>query len=220
VESLADYVISEPVVDQEQLELEAWFQKRSGKFTCSRFGDLMVSGRGKDEIFGQTAMSYIYQVAAERLGSYVFPFDNSTVRWGKENERTALVEYCDRVGIEVDECKTGTDAFIEFNPFVGGTPDAICLPGCVEIKCPYTPQEHLRTVHENTVPKQYVWQVQGHLLLTGADYCDFVSFDPRIINEQFRLHVIRVRRDQMLLDTLATRLAAAVEIVKQICAEK
>lgn len=219
MESLADYEIAEPIIDREQVELEEWYRKRAGKFTCSRFGDLMTSGRGKDEMFGQTAMSYIYQVAAERIGSYVFPFDTSTVRWGKENESVALAEYCDRVGIELQDCVTGTAAYRQYNDFVGGTPDAICLPGCVEIKCPYTPQEHLRTVWEKTVPKQYVWQVQGHLLLTGADYCDFVSFDPRIINEQFRLQVIRVQPVKAMQDELRHKLNAAIDLVKKICAE-
>jgi len=216
MESLADYVIDAAVVDPQQIAEDEWFAKRAGKFTCSRFGDLMVSGRGKDEVFGQTALSYIYQVAAERIGSYTFSFDNSPVRWGKENERQALIEYCDRTGIEVEDVRTGTDAYTELNEFVGGTPDGICLPGVVEIKCPYTPQEHMRTVHQRDVPKQYFWQVHGHMFLTGADYCDFVSFDPRIADEHFRMVIVRVARDPKLMDQLATRLNLAIEEVKAI----
>jgi hypothetical protein len=216
MESLADYVIDAAVVDPQQIAEDEWFAKRAGKFTCSRFGDLMVSGRGKDEVFGQTALSYIYQVAAERIGSYTFSFDNSPVRWGKENERQALIEYCDRTGIEVEDVRTGTDAYTELNEFVGGTPDGICLPGVVEIKCPYTPQEHMRTVHQRDVPKQYFWQVHGHMFLTGADYCDFVSFDPRIADEHFRMVIVRVARDPKLMDQLASRINLAIEEVKAI----
>ena len=211
MENLADYIIDAPVIDPQAIAEEEWFAKRAGKFTCSRFGDLMVSGRGKDEVFGQTALAYIYQVAAERVGSYSFPFDTSSVRWGKENERQALIEYCDRTGLELEDVRTGTDAYTELNEYVGGTPDGICLPGVVEIKCPYTPQEHMRTIHAGDVPKQYFWQVHGHIFLTGADYCDFVSFDPRIVNEQFRMAIVRVQRQPALMDELATRLNLAIE---------
>jgi len=216
MENLADYIIDTPVIDPQQIAEEEWFAKRAGKFTCSRFGDLMTTGRGKDEVFGQTAWSYIYQVAAERIGSYTFSFDNSPVRWGKENERQALIEYCDRTGIEVEDVRTGTEAYTELNEFVGGSPDGICLPGVVEIKCPYTPQEHMRTVHQRDVPKQYFWQVHGHMFLTGADYCDFVSFDPRIADEHFRMVIVRVARDPKLMDQLASRINLAIEEVKAI----
>lgn len=43
-----------------------WKIQRLGYFTGSRIADLMVSGRGKGELFGKTAMSYIYSVASER----------------------------------------------------------------------------------------------------------------------------------------------------------
>lgn len=220
MEDLAEYVIDAPVVDREQQEIEQWYRQRAGKFTASRFGDLMVSGRGKDETFGQAALSYIYQVAGERIGSYSFPFDSSSTRWGKENERLAFLEYCDRVGSEPENWLTGTDAFIQINEFVGGTPDGVCLPGCVEIKCPYSPQEHVRTLHEKTVPKQYEWQVHGHMLLTAADYCDFVSFDPRITNEQYRMVILRIERDEEKLTQLRDRLVAATRLVKLITGER
>jgi hypothetical protein len=216
MESLADYEIAEPLIDPKLKAEEDWFAKRSGKFTCSRFGDLMVSGRGKDEVFGATAWGYILQVAAERVGSYTFPFDTSPVRWGKENERQALIEYCDRVGLDVEDVRTGVEAYTERSEFIGGTPDGICLPGVIEIKCPYTPQEHMRTAHHRDVPKQYYWQVQGHMLLTGADYCDFVSFDPRIADEHFRMVIVRVQRQKPIMDELAARLDLAVETMLNV----
>ena len=42
-----------------------WLRQRLGNFTGSRIGDLMTSGK-KGELFGKTAFSYIYEVAAER----------------------------------------------------------------------------------------------------------------------------------------------------------
>lgn len=43
-----------------------WLVARLGNFTGSRIGDLMTSGKKKGELFGKTALSYIYEVAAER----------------------------------------------------------------------------------------------------------------------------------------------------------
>ena len=41
-----------------------WHKERLGLFTSSHLSDLMV--KGKNSEFGDTAMSYIYKVAAER----------------------------------------------------------------------------------------------------------------------------------------------------------
>ncbi len=42
-----------------------WYRKRLGKVTGSRVGDLMKPGKKKEDLFGDTAKSYIYQLAAE-----------------------------------------------------------------------------------------------------------------------------------------------------------
>ena len=54
----------------------AWFRCRIGCFTGSKIGDLMKSGRKKEQIFGDVATSYIYKVAAERMLNPVFVNDD------------------------------------------------------------------------------------------------------------------------------------------------
>lgn len=56
-------MINTDVTEQRSL---AWFRQRLGYITGSKVGDLMKSGRRKEEAFGETAKSYLYQVAAER----------------------------------------------------------------------------------------------------------------------------------------------------------
>ena len=46
---------------------EDWHRQRLGKLTCSRFDDMMVSGRGKDDKFGKACMTYVYEKVAELL---------------------------------------------------------------------------------------------------------------------------------------------------------
>ena len=41
-----------------------WYRSRLGHFTGSRISDLLKSGRKKEQAFGDTALSYIYKVAA------------------------------------------------------------------------------------------------------------------------------------------------------------
>ena len=108
--------------------------------------------------------------------------------------------------------------FFELSDDVGGTPDALVGEfGCLEVKCPYTPAVHINTLLNRTVPREYLWQVHGHILVTGRDWCDFVSFDPRLEHEQDQLCVIHVERDQKMIDSLTKRLDSAVEFVaKQV----
>ena len=208
--------VGSEVVDRREQEREEWFLKRAGKFTCSRFGDLAKSGRGKDELWGQAAWGYIYQVAAERCGSYQFEFDSAPTRWGKENEPQAIVEYTRE--IKPSKCVAGVDAWCEFNAYIGGTPDALIeQDGCLEVKCPYNPAEHMRYVHENRVPEKYNWQVLGHLLVSKRQWCDFVSFDPRIEGLKRMLIVRTLREDvKAQIEWLEKRLELANEVVKEI----
>ena len=63
-----------------------WFRARLGHFTGSNIVKLMGCGRKKDEIFSATAISYIYQVASERM-----------LADGVVNDDDALCEYIEQV---------------------------------------------------------------------------------------------------------------------------
>ena len=54
----------------------AWFRSRIGYLTGSKISDIMKAGRKKDELWSETAKSYLYQVAAERLFNPVFLEDD------------------------------------------------------------------------------------------------------------------------------------------------
>lgn len=203
LDALDSMEVDSEVVDPVEQQQEEWFQKRRGRFTCSRFGDLMTRGRGKDEDFGQTALSYIRQVVAERMGSWVFPAKASALEWGTENESLAIAEYQKRFGVEVSH---EPFRFFEYESYAGGTPDAlVCENGGIEIKCPYDPGQHIATWERREVPRQYIWQVHGHMLVADLDWVDFISFDPRI-ETTANMVVVRVERDDELIDQLKLRL--------------
>ena len=77
-----------------------WGMHRVGRWNGSEIWQLMKSGRGKDQIFGATAMTYIEEVAAQRGLSDIYKTDfemfkeydnlvtagSKFIDWGHENE--------------------------------------------------------------------------------------------------------------------------------------
>lgn len=207
---LESLVEEQEIVDPKEVLRQAWLDRRRGKITGSHFGDLMSTGRGKDEVFSQTGLTYLRRVAAERLGSYYVSGSARSTEWGTEHESEAIGEYSSIRGVEVN---AEPFQFFEYTSAVGCTPDGIIGDdGCIEVKCPYDPAVHVNTLLTRKVPKDYEWQVIGHLLCTGRQWCDFISFDPRMSRPQ-RLCVIRVERDAELQAFLHDRLAMAVDTV-------
>jgi len=111
---------------------------------------------------------------------------------------------------------TGNECFTQLNEYCAGTPDALIdEDGCAEVKCPYTPQEHVAVLARKEVPDKYKWQVAGHLLITGRKYCDFISYDPRIDGEH-KIAIVRVEPDEGELKWLKNRIDAAEQEVQGI----
>ena len=61
-----------------------------------------------------------------------------------------------------------------------------------------------------------MWQMQGQMLATGASVCRFISFDPRIEDERFRLAEIRVEASLEMQQKLVERLALAKETLDNL----
>ena len=164
-------------------------------------------------VFSKTAVAYLNSVVAERLGSTLPEITAKPLNWGKDNESDAIAEYEQRFG----PVSYNSQAFLELSPDIGGTPDFRTHgnSGVGEVKCPYQPGTHLATILAQAVPDDYAWQVHGHMLITGAEWCDFVSFDPRIPEgNDARLFVLRVDRDESILRKLQKRLDDVVRYVE------
>lgn len=193
----ADVVLSQ--LETAEKQLSDWQKARLGKITASRFGLVKKLKTGN---WGETALSYLYDLIGEHLTgqpSQTFTGNDAT-EWGNEWEAEAIEAYKKRTGRKVKESNT----FLQHPElqFVGGTPDGLVgEKGVIEIKCPYNFKNHLRTVINRTVPDEYISQVYGHLWLSGRDWCDFVSFDPRIPKKHAaaRLVIVRVERKNINL---------------------
>lgn len=185
-----------------------WLEKRSGKVTGSNFG--AIYGKGRNAAFTQTGITYLNGVIAERLGASLPSIGGASLSWGTEKEPQALEQYRHanpKANVVVEPFQ-----FIDYTPFSGATPDGLVdWDGCLEVKCPHNPGVHVATMLSGKVPAKYIWQVYGHLLVTGREWCDFVSYDPR---SERPLFVIRVERDADMLLSLRERLKRAVTYVK------
>lgn len=190
--SAAEVVLADLVAAE--AGLSDWQRDRLGKITASRLG---LVKRLKTGDWGETALSYLYDLIGEHLTgqpSQTFTGNDAT-DWGNEYEAEALAEYTKRTGRKVRRNET----FFQHPELtlVGGTPDGIVgEKGLIEVKCPFTFKNHLRTVITRTVPDEYHRQVLGQLWLSGREWVDFVSYDPRIPTKHkyARLVVIRVDR--------------------------
>lgn len=189
-----------------------WYASRCGKITASCFGKLAGSGRSGG--FSQTAITYMGQVLAERLTGV--PQDEIQSKYldhGNKHEPTARQLYQWYMTERAELQQVGFVDHPEV-PFCGGSPD--CLvgdDGLLEIKCPYFVHNHLANIElDGTDNRDYIWQMQGLLWITGRKWCDFVSFHP-YVPEPLRFHVVRYERDEDVIEEIAERIPRACEQV-------
>jgi hypothetical protein len=135
-------------------------------------------------------------------------YATAAMQWGTEQEPAARAAYERVTGISVEE--TG---FIAHDTLLAGcSPDGLVdWDGLIEIKCPYNSAVHIETLL-NGMPSEHAAQVQGQLWITGRQWCDFVSFDPRMPVE-LQLHVQRIQRDPGFIADLEARITIFLQQV-------
>lgn len=84
--------------------------------------------------------------------------------------------------------------------------------GILECKCPKS-ATHLKYLRDGGVPKEHLPQITHNLLVTGADYCDFFSWDDRfpVDLQTFLVRVTRADVDLKDYETKALAFLAEVE---------
>lgn len=170
-----------------------WFAERLGKVTASRISDLLAKTKTG---WGASRANYAAQLVAERLtGVPAETFSNAAMKWGTEMEPEARSAYEFYSGLSVVETGFVPHPVLSQS---GASPDGLVGDlGLVEIKCPNT-ATHIETLLGGVVPSKYNLQMQWQLACTGREWCDWVSYDPRM-PEAMRLFTERVMRDGGLI---------------------
>lgn len=179
-----------------------WFAARLGRVTASRVSD--VAAKTKNG-YSASRANYMAQLIAERLtGVAADSYTNAAMQWGTDNEAFARTAYAFRTEHVVEEVGFIDHPSIEM---AGASPDGcVGQDGLVEFKCPNT-ATHIDTLLGTPIDGKYIAQVQFQMACTERDWCDFVSFDPRL-PEDMRLFIKRVPRDEVIIALLENEVRA------------
>ncbi|CAA0196492.1 YqaJ recombinase family protein [Tenacibaculum maritimum] len=193
----------------------AWFESRRGKFTASEFHRLM--GYEDKQDFPKGADTYVLEKVLEILTIRdEDTYSNANMDWGNLNEKEAVERFMEEFELEVE--KYGEEQeFIQLGNNIGCTPDGLIssIKG-VEVKCPksMTQLSRLKIKDQEQFKKEcknYYWQIQGSMYITGRASWYFVSYDPRFKSKYHQLKVIEINRNDEDIKKLKSRLQEAIK---------
>ena len=175
---------------------DAWHQLRLGKVTASRVADILAKTKTGPSASRQ---NYLIELAIQRTtGIIEESYTNAAMEWGTQTEPQARVAYEVKTGNFVDQV-----AFVDHSTIAGFgcSPDGLVGDkGLIEIKCPNS-ATHWSYVKAKAPPTKYFIQMQAQMACTNSDWCDFVSFDPRM-PERSQLLIVRVDRDSKFINEM------------------
>ena len=182
-----------------------WFAQRLGKVTASRVADVIAKTKTG---YSTSRENYMAQLICERMtGAVAESYTNAAMQWGTDNEPLARAAYEAAKDVLVDEVAMITHPRIDS---AGASPDGLVGDdGLVEIKCPNT-ATHIDTLMSQAVPTKYNTQMQWQMACTERQWCDFVSFDPRMPTE-LQLFIKRVPRDNDYIAMLEKEILSFLE---------
>lgn len=181
-----------------------WHAERCGKVTASRIADML----SKTKLgWAASRANYKAQLVAERLTGIVADgYSNAAMQWGIDTEPDAVAAYAFYHGVDPEPVGFVPHPEIAMS---GASPDRLVgSDGLVEIKCPNT-STHIETLLGGSVPGKYRLQMQWQMACTGRQWCDFVSFDPRM-PEDMRLFVRRMERCPETIAEIAKEVTAFI----------
>jgi putative phage-type endonuclease len=187
---------------------DAWRAARAGSLGASQIHEALAKTRSG---WGASRDNIRARLVAERLtGAPQDSFTNDAMRWGTDNEPAAREAYCFVQGVSVVEVG------LRKHPTISGShasPDGLVGDdGLTEIKCPNT-STHIATLLGTPIADKYIKQMQWQMRVYDRQWCDFVSYDPRMPLDM-QLHIARVDRDDALIAELeagVTEFLAEVE---------
>lgn len=176
-----------------------WDLLRAGKFTASNFSKLFMATTTKG--YNDLINSIVYsRITGEQPES----FTNDWMERGKQLEPEAIEAYellnfkrVERIG------------FVEKSEWVGCSPDGfVGTQGMIQVKCP----KHTTLIEyclEKKVPKDYLYQMQGEMMVCDREWNDFFVYHPKL-----KPLTIRVMRDEKIINEIQAQLEIAINKVE------
>lgn len=184
---------------------QEWHAARLGKLTASSAQAIGNCGQGLE--------SLCWEKAAELLtGQIPEQIETEDIRRGHELEDEARFMYSLETGHTVKQV-----GFIEYNEFVGASPDGLVeAKGLVEIKCKNA-VNHLKVLTNKKPDSKYIWQMQMQMLVAERKWCDFVSYNKNFT--KMPLIVIRVNADKKMQEELLKGFEIGTKRIQEIISE-
>ncbi len=185
-----------------------WFAARLGRLTGSRAADMLATIKSGEAAARRDLRT---QLVCERLTGTVQEdvFVNAAMQWGMDLEPAAFAAYESLTGrmahrsgfLSHDELLVGCSLDGHVGDF-----DGIC-----EFKCPKS-ATHLKYLRAGVVPREYLPQILHNLWVSGAEWCDFLSYDPRF-PLALQTFLVRVRADEVDLSAYEQTVIAFLDEV-------
>ena len=177
------------IYDCEQRSLE-WMRLRTGRITASNAHRLTTDAKRE---------TYQYALLAETItGLLDETFVSDAMQWGIDQEEFAM-EWYEKQDPSRELRRVGFCQSKEFL-IAGCSPDLLVdEDGLCEIKCP-TSKNHLLYWNEGP-SSEYIYQMQFQMLITGREWTDFLTYDPRFPSA-FQGKVHHIKRDEKIIGKL------------------
>jgi putative phage-type endonuclease len=193
---------------------EEWFNIRKGKITGSELHKIMG---GKEGALTQTAKTYLLEKVAELYGGHGAMASGQAIEWGVELEDAAISVYQDRTKSTVEKC-----SFIQVDANYGGSPDGkVGTEGAIEVKCPFNSVNHFKHGLIKTdedfkdIATNYYYQCISHMICLNAQWCDFISYDPRV-NDNCQMFIYRLHRNEDEITAIKAKIETAVTYMQEL----
>ncbi len=173
---------------------EEWHLARLGKVTASRIADVMAKTKAGPSASRTT---YMAELAASRLTGIPERrrFTTAEMQHGIDTEPQARALYAFECDVDVQQIGLVLHPTIKD---LSASPDGLVgVDGLLEVKCPNT-STHVKILLDEKIDGKYMKQVQLQLACTEREWCDYVSYDPRL-PEEMGLFIKRVHRDEKLI---------------------
>lgn len=204
---LMDYVPPPEPGEQQSVE---WLMQRVGKATGSEFSNIMAVRNDKKE--AAPRYNYRMELVCERLtGRPSERYVSKYMEWGTQQEAPARMAYEARTGAIVMQPGFTDHPTIAM---CGGSVDGLVNDdGIIEIKA-LAMHNHIQTLLYG-MADEHRPQTQGYLWITGRQWCDFISFDPRF-PAGLQLYIQRVQRDDVYIALLSSAVILFLQEVAEM----
>lgn len=199
---------------------DAWFEARRGRLTGSEAYGVVAFKKTKQVEELADRRNLRIKLVLERVTGRLATrgFVSKVMSQGTETEREARAVYEAVTGRPV--VVPGFLRCLDIHAgcsLDGALMDGARIVGIQEFKCPLD-ATHLDTLRLGEVPEDYLWQVTHNLWVSGADWCDWMSYSPAF-PDGLQWKTIRVERNEQVISDYAAKANAFLAEVEQECAE-